>query len=1029
MRLPGLAIDNRSFTWMVFIFLTVIGVRSFITMPRTENPEVTVPGASIIVLMPGSGPVDMEQLVALPLEEAMNELEDVKRVITDIRDGLAVISVEFEFESDADEKYNDVVQQVNAIRSSLPDEIMQLDTWQWSLSDMSMMLLALISEDAPYSDMESMAEDLRNRIEKIHSVRKVTSYALPEQEIDIYLDFEKMAMVNTSLDQITRAIQSNNMNIPGGDVSLGATNLSVKSSGSFRDLDEIRNMVVNSHMGRLIYLKDVATVGYGYEEQLYRARFGAKSIWRESPGGGRCIFLGISQKEGLNVLKTGRELDPVLDEFKGELPDNMSLEVVYNQPETVRSRINGFWINLLQGIVLVGLVIFLSLGFRSSIVVAIAIPMSLVIGLGFVDMAGFGLQQISIGGLVVVLGLLVDNSIVMVENINRYIQMGHSRREASILAASEIGWPVVTATLTTVLAFIPIAAMPDKTGAFIKSMPVTIALTLTVSLFIALAFTPMIASRFFKEKSEASQTRWSISRLLEWIIERSFRGTLRTALQRPGITLLLATLFLGGSLWMFRYVGISFFPKAEQPNLMIQATLPEGSSLDRTDQVARHIESVLDTMAEVRCYATNVGHGNPRIYYNFMPRRFDNCFAEIYVQLYKYDSELFKGTLERLRKAFDGYPGARVRVKEFEQGPPFDAPVQVYLTGEDLEVLRGVSADVEAMIREQPGAINIENQFVKTNTELLFNINREKANMLGVPVVEIDRTIRTAVAGIAVSSFRDPSGDDHKVVLKMDRDDQFGMEQLERIYVSSLSGKQHPLKQFVDMELQQAPSSISRYDLERTAEILADVEKGYTLDDVMDPVVEKLEQYAMPAGYSYTIGGEVESRREAFAGVTNAIIIAVISILSVLVLQFRSFRQPLIVFLAIPFAVCGMIWALWITGNTFSFTAFIGLTSLVGIVVNNSIILVDFINKLREKGRSLDEALQMAAETRLIPIVLTALTTIGGLLPLTLRGGTLWAPMGWTIIGGLLVSTLLTLVVVPVSYKLLEKKRSVPTQV
>jgi multidrug efflux pump subunit AcrB len=1024
MRLPRLAIDNRSFTWMVFIFLTVIGVRSFVTMPRTENPEVTVPGSSIIVLMPGSGPMDMETLVALPLEEAMNELDDIKRIITDIRDGLAVISVEFEFDSDADEKYTEVVQQVNSIRSSLPDEILQLETWQWSISDMSMMLLALVSEDEPYSEMETTVEELRTRIEKIRSIRKVTSYALPDQVIDINLDFEKMAMVNTSLDQITRAIQSNNMNIPGGDISLGATNLSVKSSGSFRDLDEVRDMVVNSHMGRIIHLRDLATVGYGYEEQIYRARFGTKSIYRESPGGGRCILLGISQKEGLNVIKTGRELDPVLKEFTGVLPDNMHLEIVYNQPETVRKRINGFWINLLQGIVLVGLVIFLSLGFRSSVVVVTAIPLSLIIGLGFVDMAGFGLQQISIGGLVVVLGLLVDNSIVMVENINRYIQLGHSRREASILAASEIGWPVVTATLTTVLAFLPIAAMPDKTGAFIKSLPVTIALTLTVSLFIALAFTPMITSRFIKEKSNTLQKRWGISGMLDWVIENPFRRTLLRALKRPGTTLVLASLFLVGSLWMFRYVGISFFPKAEQPNLMIQATLPEGSSLDRTDQVARHIESVLDTMAQVRYYASNVGHGNPRIYYNFFPRRYDKCFAEIYVQLYNYDSEQFTETIERLRKTFGNFPGALIRVKEFEQGPPFDAPVQVYLTGEDLDVLREISADVEAMIRAQPGAINIENQFVKTNTEMLLNINKEKANMLGVPVVEIDRTIRTAVAGMAVSSFRDPSGDDHQILLKMDRGDKFGVEELERIYVSSLSGKQLQLKQFVEIELQQAPSSISRYDLERTAEILADVEKGYTLDEVMDPVLAMLDQYSMPAGYSYTIGGELESRRDAFGGVTNAVIIAVISILSVLVLQFRSFRQPMIVFLAIPFAVSGMIWALWITGNTFSFTAFIGLTSLVGIVVNNSIILVDFINKLRERGEPLEEALQKAAETRLTPIVLTALTTIGGLLPLTLRGGTLWAPMGWTIIGGLLVSTILTLVIVPVFYKLLERNRS-----
>lgn len=1024
MRLPRLAIDNRSFTWMVFIFLTIVGVRSFITMPRTENPEVSVPGSSIIVLMPGAGPMDMESLVALPLEEAVNELDDIKEIITDIRDGIAVISVQFEFRTDADEKYDEVVQQVNSIRNELPDEILQLDTWQWSISDMSMLLLALISEDTPYNEMEQVSEEFRKRIEKNRSVRKVSTYALPDQEVHIHLDFEKMAMVNTTLEQVSRAIVSNNMNIPGGDVSLGVNNFSVKSSGSIKSLDEIRNMVVNSHMGRLIYMRDIASIGYGYEKQQYKARFGAKSIYRDKPGGGRCIFLGISQKEGLNVLETGQGLDPVIESFREELPENMRLEVVYDQPQTVRKRINGFMSNLLQGIVLVGLVIFLSLGFRSSLMVVIAIPLSLIIGLGFVDLAGFGLQQISIGALVVVLGLLVDNSIVMVENINRYIQMGHSRKEASILAASEIGWPVITATLTTVLAFVPIAAMPDESGEFIRSLPVTIALTLSVSLLIALSFTPMLTSKLLKEKKTEEQKAPIIKGLLDWLIKHPFRRVLVAALKRPGISMMVVSIFLVISLAMFRFVGISFFPKAEQPNLMIQASLPEGSSLQRTDQVARNLESVLDTMSEVQYYATNVGHGNPRIYYNVFPKRFDKSYAEIYVQLYNYDSEEFTEFVERLRNTFDGYPGARISVKEFEQGPPYDAPVQIYLIGEDLEVLRGISADVERMLEEQPGAINIENKFVKTKTELFLDINKEKANMLGVPVLEIDRTIRTAVAGMTVSSFRDPSGEEHQVVLKMENGSKFGEEELERIYVSSLSGKQHQLKQFVDIRFQQAPSSISRYDMERTAEILADVKSGYTLDEVMDPILEKLERYPMPSGYSYTIAGELEGRNDAFGGVANAVLIAIISIVSVLVLQFRSIRQPLIVFMAIPFAVTGVIWALWITGNTFSFTAFIGLTSLVGIVVNNSIILVDYINKLRERGKPLDESLQVAAETRLTPIVLTALTTIGGLLPLTLRGGTLWAPMGWTIIGGLLVSTMLTLVIVPVIYKLLERRTS-----
>lgn len=1023
MRLPRLAIDHTSFTWMLFIFLTALGIRALVTMPRTENPEVSVPGSSIIVLMPGASSIDMEKMVVLPLEETLNELEELEEIISDVRDGFAVVSVEFDFNADSDEKYDEVVQQVNSIRNTLPAEILQLDMWQWSIADMAMMQLALISATEPFAEMEETADELRKRIEKIRSIRKVNYYGLPRQEIHIELDFEKMAMVHTSLDHIIRAIETNNVNIPGGDIKLGPISLSVKSSGSFQDLDEIRNCVVNSNDGKLIYLRDVASVEFGYEERQHLTRFGAKKIPREAGGGHRSIFMGISQKEGLNVLETSRELLPVIEAFTAELPESMRLEIIYNQPTTVSKRINGFMNNLLQGMVLVALVIFLSLGFRSSLVVAIAIPLSLIIGLGFVDLSGFGLQQISIAGLVVVLGMLVDNSIVMVENINRFLQMGHNRKEASILAASEIGWPVISATLTTILAFVPIAAMPYMTGSFIKSLPITIMITLTISLLIALTFTPMITSRLFREPTSTQVRVRGFSRALKWIIEKPFRSSLALALKRPGITLILAFIYLAGSSWMFNYLGISFFPKAEQPNLMIQATLPEGTNLDRTDQVARYMESVLDTTPEVRYYATNVGRGNPQIYYNVLPRRNDMRFAEIYVEMYEYDTELFAEILSRLRAEFNTYPGARIRVKEFEQGPPFDAPVQILLTGEDLDVLRDISSDVEGFIREQPGAINIENKFVKTNTELLFNINKEKANMLGVPVIEIDRTIRTAVNGLGISKFRDKSGDEYSIVLKMDAGEGFKPEHLDQIYVSSLSGKQIPLKQFVELNLQQVPSSISRFDLERTAEILADVRTGHTVDDVMNPVIEKLQQYPMPAGYSYTIGGELESRDESFGGMTNAVIIAVISIFSVLVLQFRSFKQPLIIFVAIPFAFTGMIWALLITRNTFSFTAFVGLTSLVGIVVNNSIILVDYINKLRERGKSLLEALKQAAEIRLTPIVLTALTTIGGLLPLTLRGGSMWAPMGWTIIGGLLVSTLLTLVIVPVTYKLLESRK------
>lgn len=1021
MKLPRLSIENASFTWMIFIFLVFIGVRSLLLMPRTENPELVIPGSSIFVLMPGASPVDLENLVALPIEEALNELEDISNINTTVRDGYATISVEFDFNTDAGEKYNEVVQQFNAIRNELPGEVSRVEIWKWSTSDVAMYQLALVSSDAPYSQMEKEAEKLQKKIEKVSSVKKVEILALPEQELAIELDFEMMARVNTSIEMVSRALLSSNANIPGGEIVIGGQNLNVKSSGAYRDIEQIKNTVVNAYQGKLIYLKNIANVRFDYKDQNYYARFGGDNSDSIRMQPTRAIFLTVSQKEGLNVLKTSEQLVPILSEFNSSLPDHMQLEIIFDQAVKVKKRINNFLLNLLQGIVLVGIVIFISLGFRSSLVVVLAIPLSIVIGLGFLDIFGFGLQQISIAGLIVALGLLVDNSIVMVENIDRYRSLGHNPREASFKAASEIGWPVVAATVTTVLAFIPIATMPDKTGAFIKSLPVTISLTLAVSLLIALTLTPTITSRLYRKDKPEHKSLKGTRNFLNWVAEKPFRRSLDFSLRKPWLIVLVAFLLLTVSAFFFQYVGLSFFPKAEQPNLMIRAKIPDGSSLQRTDKIASYIESVLDTMPQVKYYAFNVGHGNPRIYYNVVPRGYDKTFAECYVELYNFDPDDFAETLALLRRTFSGYPGGLISIKEFEQGPPFESPIQIYITGNDMDTLRTISSDVEGMLQNQKGVLNLENLFVKTNTELLFDINRDKANIFGVPLIEIDRTIRTAVAGIEVTKFRDTKGDQFDVVLKMQSNGDFEPEDLDKIYVSSIAGRQIPIKQFVTLRLQQSASMISRHNNERTAQIVADVDAGYSLDDIMDPVIDQLNSYPFPEGFEYKVGGELAGREEAFGGMLTAIIIAILSIFAVLVLQFHSFKQPMIIFLAIPFAGIGMIWALYITGYSFSFTAFVGLISLVGIVVNNSIILVDYTNKLRESGHNMEESVRLAAETRLKPIFLTTFTTIGGLLPLTLKGGSLWAPMGWTIIGGLLVSTMFTLIVVPVFYKLLER--------
>ncbi len=1013
MKLPKLAIDNPQFTTIVFILLVLAGFNSYLTMPRTENPPISVPGSSVVVIYPGASPADLEKLVAIPIEEAINELEDIKQLETSIKDGLVSIGVEFIFNTDAKEKYNEVVSKVNDIKAGLPEDIFSIETFRWMVGDVNILQLAFVSDSAEYYEMEETADELKKEIEKIRGVRKVELHAYPEREIRISMDIQKMAQMNISADQVALAIQGNNTNIPGGSISLGNNSFAVKTSGSYKNIDEIENTIVSSYQGRLIFLKNIAGVEFDYEDEKYMGRLNSR----------RAIFLTVQQKDDFNIFEIMKDINPVIEEFKSSHKNEIKIITVFDQSVFVDQRISGFIKNLLQGIFLVGLVIFLALGVKSSIIVILAIPFSFLIGLAFVDYMGFGLQQISIAGLVVALGLLVDNSIVMVENINRFLGLGYSKREAAEMGAKQIAWPIVSATATTVLAFIPIIMMKNEAGEFIKSLPFTIISTLIFSLLIALTITPLAASRILKIP-EKGNNKAVFGRILDALISGPYRKLLDFVLKNRLLTLSIATGIFIISVWFFiNFVGVSFFPKAELPQFMIRIEMPEGTDIEKTDEVARYVESVIDTIPLVKYYATNVGHGNPRIYYNVFARNYNKNFAEIYVQLKSYEVKEFDRLLESLRTFFADFPGGKINIKEFEQGTPVQAPVVINVIGNDADILKRISADIEGFVSNVDGIINIDNQQNKTKTDLNIKINREKANYFGVPLIEIDKTVRTCINGTAVSKYRDSKGKDYNIVLRLPVNEKIRLRDFDKIYVRSLSGNFIPLNHLTDIGFDEAPGLITRLNLKKYAGITADIKKEYTLDEVLVPVVEKLENYNFPSGYSYEIGGELENREESFGGMLQAIIIAVISIFAVLVLQFRSFTQPLIMFVAIPLAFIGSIWAWYITGNTFSFTAFIGLISLVGIVINNSIILVDYTNKLIEEGKDTLDAIKLACETRFVPIVLTTLTTIGGLLPLTLGGGTMWAPMGWGIIGGLFTSTFLTLIIVPVLYNLLRGQR------
>jgi multidrug efflux pump subunit AcrB len=1007
MRLPKLAIQNHQFVWVIVIMALAVGLLSYLTMPRSEDPVMEIPNYSVVAVYPGTSPQDMEELVVDPLEEAINELDDLTEISTRIEDGLAVIQVEADYSVDADDKYDEILSAVNAITSELPDELLDLKVNQFSPFDVKIIQLALTSEQATYVGLKEVGESIEKRLERLVGIGSVAIEGCPEQEVRIALDFEKMAALKLSLAQVMGTLQANNANIPGGDLDAGGQNFSLKTSGGYESLEQLRQTVIAAPQGRVTYLRDIAEVRLEYEDPTYLARFNGK----------KAVFISATLREGYNILEVSQRLDEALGQV--ELPAGYELHVPFKQAPAVANRINDFFLNLLQGVLLVGLIILLFLGYRNALIVVTVIPTSIILAIFLLDQSGFGLQQISIAGLVIALGLLVDNGIVVVENINRYLGEGYGKVEAAIQGTREVGWALVSSTATTVLAFFPMTQLGGGTGQYLISLPVIVIFALLASLVLALGFTPLLASRLMKQPQREFLTPFS--RGLSQLVERGYRPLLQFALKRPLLVLLLAVGSLGGSFALFPLVGVSFFPTADKPILLVDIDTPEGSSLAYTDRVARYVEETVDSMALVRDYTTNVGHGNPQIYYNIIPENYKKNHAQILLNLENWEARSFYSLINQLREEFAGYPGAKIKVIELKNGPPYEAPIAIKLIGDEVDSLRMLAQRVEKLIAGTPGTVNTSNPLAVSKTDLKARIQRDKAGILGLRLSDIDLAVRTAITGTEVGSLSFADGSDYDMVVRLPFSGSLGIADFSRLYLGSVTGAQVPLRQVVKLELQSGPAKIDHYELERTVTLTADLHEGYNVTATTEQIIAALEKMNFPKGYSYYVAGEYEAQQEGFGDLGQMLIVAVLGILAILILQFRSFLQPVIVLSAIPLAFTGSIVALFLTGFSFSFFAFVGFTSLMGIVVNSSIILVDYANQLRAKGASVWEAIQQAAETRFNPIMLTTLTTICGLLPLTLGGSDLWAPLGWTIIGGMVSSTLLTLLIVPILYRWLSR--------
>lgn len=1017
MKISEFSVKNYQFTIIIFVMVMALGISSLLTMPRGEDPPFNAPYFVVIAVYPGTSPNDMEELVADPIEEKLNELTDIKRIRTEIDDGLMIAQIDFTWGSDIDGKYNEVVREINNIRSSLPADLLSLEVKKLTSSDVNTKQVALISENASYKSLYDEADRLKTALEKVQGVKNVDIHGYPEQQVRISLNLEKMAQNKIPLFRVMAAIKNENVNIPGGSIDMGSKKFNVKTSGDYNSVEEIRNTIVLTSAEKIVYMKDIATVELSYEDESYLARFNGK----------RAVFVTVSEKDRTNILAINKEITPIMQEFKTTLPANIDFDAGFNQAEDVSKRLSGFARDFGIAIFLV-LLTLLPLGWRASIIVMISIPLSLSIGLAMLNFFGYTINQLSIVGLVVALGLLVDDSIVVVENIERFLRNGYSRKDAAIQATKQIGLAVVGCTATLIFAFLPIVFLPEGSGDFIRSLPIAVISTVLASLFVSLTIIPFLSSLLLSRTHNPEGNMFM--RGLKKIISGSYRQLLHRALAYPYVTLFIAFGIFVLSIALIPVVGFSLFPKSEKPMFMVNVETPLGTNLYATDSVALFVEHELKQHPQITSFFTNVGKGNPRIYYNIAPKNESSNYAQFFIRTKHLSMTELEEMIDSLRMKFHGYPNAKIEVKQFEQGPPVEAPIAMRIFGENLDTLRALAFKVEDIMKQTDGTIYITNPLLSQKTDLQIAINKDKAGLLGIPVAEIDRTVRLGITGLNIGTYRDEKGDEHQINVVLPKEGKHpSIDQFDKVYVSSVAGNLIPLRQLATIEMNTSVPTIKHYNKNRYITVTSYVKTGYNTGEVTNQIIDQMDALNLPADYSYQAAGEVESSQESFAGLGTIIIITIFGILGILLLEFGTFKSTFIVLSVIPLGVIGAVFTLLLVGKTLSFVAVVGLIALIGIEVKNSILLVDFTNYLRERGVELNKAIEQAGETRFVPIILTTLTAIGGLTPLVLEDAPLYAPLAWVLIGGLISSTLLTRLVTPVLYKLLAPKVEVADEV
>lgn len=1018
MIISNYAIKFRAAVFVFIGVLVIAGSVSYMSLPREGAPDITIPHVFVTAFYEGTAPAEMEKLVTIPLEKQLNDVENVKVLRSTSAENVSSFDIEFIAGEDIEQAKQRVKDKVDLAKQDLPDDLDEpvVEAFNFS-SDFPVYIFAL-SGTPDLDRLKNLGEDLKDRLEELPGIKSADLAGIREREIRVEIDLPRMIANQVPLGLVMSRIARENVTVSAGNIEMAGDKFQVRIPGEFRQVPELRDILLTEREGQPIYLSDIATVSDTFKDLSSISRL----------NGEPCVSVNLKKRVGENSVSLIRKVKNILNGYP--LPPDIVLTEVMDQSEYIDSMIKELENNVVSGFILVVAVLLVFLGVRNAMFVGLAIPFSMLTAFTLMGIRGTTLNMIVLFSLVLAVGMLVDNAIVIVENTYRLRTLGLSRKEAARRGASEVAWPVITSTLTTLLAFSPLIFWPGIMGQFMGFLPRTLIMVLLASLFVAMVINPAICSVFIhaRPRDEAEKLHPFVAGY-----ERLLRAALRHRL--PVLLLGFAFLILTVQVYARWGKGVELFPEVDPRNATVSVKFPQGTGIERTDEAMRAIEKTVEQYPDIKFTLTTIGTQSGMEMGGGLSSTHQGSLHIEFVKAAERQTNSLQ-LVDTIRDAIGVVPGAEIVVQREEEGPPTGAPVSIELSGDDFDTLEQVAGDITRAIETVPGLVDLQSDLEEALPEVQFHVDRQRAAMLRLDTAEIGRFLRMAIYGLEGSRFRSDE-DEVDITLRLPEGQRNTMNLLDQIFIPVPAGAPVPLSSLGRLEYAGGQGAIRRKDQKRVV-TLSGNNQGRGVDKILKDVRPLVKAVALPAGYSVEYTGDTEEMRESGLFLLKSFGVASGLMLVILVIQFNSVLLPAIIYASVILSMIGVMWGLLICRMRFGvIMTGVGVISLAGIVVNNAIVLIDCIRQRREEGLSARDAVVAAGRLRLRPVLLTATTTVLGLTPMAIgysleihqwpptiiagaESSAWWAPMAVAVIFGLSMATVLTLVLVPAMYSLVD---------